>query len=164
MRQQATAWVIGHVATPVESHGEGNAQRTKFRVLINSRYFDRASQTWVEREATGTEVTCWGELARNVAGSIHLGDPVIVHGRLEENRWVDREGAKRKSVQLIAEVVAHDLNRGTASFAKTPGSETRTAAGSDLGNPDAGTPGAEDLDPDGILALRAEPVPAGAPF
>ncbi|MEJ7651235.1 MAG: single-stranded DNA-binding protein [Nakamurella sp.] len=160
MRQQATAWVIGHVATPVETHGDGNAQRTKFRVLINTRYFDRNSQTWVEREATGTEVTCWGELARNVAGSVHLGDPVIVHGRLEENRWVDREGAKRKSVQLIAELVAHDLNRGTAAFAKSSPAVDRSG----IGGLDPEASHADDLDHDGILDPRAEPVPAGAPF
>ncbi|WP_353650989.1 single-stranded DNA-binding protein [Nakamurella sp. A5-74] len=160
MRQQATAWVIGHVATPVETHGDGNAQRTKFRVLINSRYFDRNSQTWVEREATGTEVTCWGELARNVAGSVHLGDPVIVHGRLEENRWVDREGAKRKSVQLIAELVAHDLNRGTAAFAKSAAAVARSG----IGDLDTEASHADGLDHDGILDPRAEPVPAGAPF
>ena len=152
MRQQATAWIIGHVATAVESKGEGTSLRTKFRVLVNSRYYDRNSRTWVEKEATGTEVTCWGDLARNVAGSVHIGDPVIVQGRLEENRWIDKEGRNRKSVELVADLVAHDLNRGTASFAK----QARTGQS----DPEMDA----DLDPDGVLDQRSEPVPAGAPF
>lgn len=164
MRQQATAWVIGHVAGPPETHGEGSSRRTKLRVLSNSSYFDRHSGTWVDREVSGTDVTCWGDLARNVAESIRVGDPVLVHGRLEENRWTDKEGNNRRSMQLIAELVAHDLNRGTASFVKAARSGIVRSDGRPSDAADGSTGRTESVDPDGVTAFREEPVPAGAPF
>lgn len=120
MKQQATAWVVGNVGAEPESQGSGKDFRVKLRVLNNDRWFDRQQQDWVQRETNGTEVVCWGELARNVAYSVQIGDPVIVYGRLDENKWVDKDGGHHRSGQVIADVVAHDLGRGTAKFHRTP--------------------------------------------
>lgn len=142
MKQQATAWVVGNVGTEPELQGSGKGFRVKLRVLNNNRWFDAKQQDWVQHEANGTDVVCWGELARNVAYSVQRGDPVIVFGRLDENRWVDKEGGHRRSGQLIADVVAHDLGRGTAKFLRTPrdpaaGEESPTDIGDDEQEPGA---------------------------
>lgn len=120
MKQQATAWVVGNVGTEPELQGSGKDFRVKLRVLNNNRWFDVKQQDWVQGQANGTDIVCWGELARNVAYSVQVGDPVIVFGRLDENKWVDKEGGHRRSGQVIADVVAHDLGRGTAKFLRTP--------------------------------------------
>lgn len=131
MKQQATAWVVGNIGTEPESQGSGREFRVKLRVLNNDRWYDRKQQNWVDRGANGTEIVCWGELARNVAYSVQIGDPVIVYGRLDENKWIDKEGGNHRSCQVIADVVAHDLSRGAARFIRTPRS---TEVGPDAGD------------------------------
>lgn len=163
MRQQATAWVTGNVGTVPEGHGEGPSERVKFRLLTTPRRWDRTAGAWLDGQTTGTDVTCWNELARNVIGSVRKGDPLIVHGRLEESRWTDREGVSRRSVQLVAELVGHDLSRGTAAFTRTP---RGLPASADDEHPGSGAPAATDavVDPFDQEVAAPEPEGAGAPF
>lgn len=116
MKQQATAWVSGNVAYSPEPGGEDPNFRARLRVLNNRRWLDRQTNEWKESEVNGTDVVCWGELAHNVVSSIQKGQPVVVYGRLEENSWVDQDGASHRRTRVVAEIVAHDLSRGTARF------------------------------------------------
>lgn len=161
MRQQATAWVTGNVGTVPESSGEGATERVRFRVLSTPRRYDRPSGTWSDGEVSGIDVTCWNDLGRNVIASVRKGDPVAVHGRLEERRWTDREGNPRRTTQLVAEYVGHDLSRGTASFARTPRSSAppvEEAAGAADGG--LGTV----LDPFDEAPPLPDPEGVGTPF
>lgn len=135
MHQQATAWVVGNLATSPEPDGQGRSYRVRLRVLNNTGHRDRESGVWVEHEPNGTEVMCWGELARNVAGSLQKGDPVVALGRLEENLWRDKEGRGRRTSRLVAEVVAHDLSRGCSRFTKVSrGSSVVELTGGETGS------------------------------
>lgn len=116
MKQQATAWISGNVAYTPEPGGEDPNFRVRLRVLNNRRWLDRQTKEWKESEVNGTDVVCWGELAHNVVASIQKGQPVVVSGRLEENSWVDRDGVSHRRTRVVAEIVAHDLSRGTARF------------------------------------------------
>lgn len=119
MQQLAVAWVVGRVAAPPELSGKDQSYRTRVRVLNNRGYRNRETGEWVDQGPNGTEVICWGELARNVACSIQTGDPVVVYGRLEDSGWVDKEGVNHRSSRLVADVVAHDLRWGRTRFSKT---------------------------------------------
>ena len=71
---------------------------------------------WQDGATTWLNVKCLGRLAENVVASIAKGDPVIVHGRLEVDTWKPAEGETRTKTWLVADVVGHDLSRGTAAF------------------------------------------------
>ena len=57
----------------------------------------------------------WRTLAANLAGSVSVGEPLVVHGRLRV-REEERDGQRRTSVDIEAVAVGHDLTRGTAAF------------------------------------------------
>ncbi|CAM3590055.1 single-stranded DNA-binding protein [Nocardioides zeicaulis] len=82
-----------------------------FRVACTpSRFRDGE---WVRGTPSWHTVKAWNRLARNVADSLHTGEPVIVHGRLVADVW-DREGKPQTSFEVVASSVGHDLTQGTS--------------------------------------------------
>ena len=46
---------------------------------------------------------------------------MIVHGRLKERTYDDKDGIRRSSLEIDAVTVGHDLTRGVAAFTKATG-------------------------------------------
>ena len=74
--------VNGTVGTDVQLTSGEHSNRARFRLATAERYFDRASNEWVERETVWLDVICFRRLADHVAASVVKGQPVIVRGRL----------------------------------------------------------------------------------
>lgn len=134
MQQQAMAWVVGRTAAPPELSGQDQSYRVRLRVLNNRGFRNRETKEWVDLGPNGTDVICWGELARNVAASVQKGDPVLVYGKLEDNSWTDKEGATHRNTRVVAELVAHDLAWGSSRFTRTNNSPVRPGAAEIAGN------------------------------
>jgi single-strand DNA-binding protein len=65
------------------------------------------------------QVTCWNQLAENVAESIRKGTRVTVTGRFQFDQWEDKDsGAKRSKLSMTAFTVAPDLSWATAEVTK----------------------------------------------
>ena len=47
-------------------------------------------------------VTCWRALADHVTSSVGVGDPLIVHGRLQSNEFTREDGSKGSALDLEA--------------------------------------------------------------
>ncbi|MDQ2848396.1 MAG: single-stranded DNA-binding protein [Actinomycetota bacterium] len=148
IKQRATAWVVGNLAASPETFGRDHAYRVTLRVLSNSSRRDWETGVWTDGAVTGIDVTCWGNLAHNVAGSMQKGDPVIVYGRLAESNWKDGEGRSHSKIRLVADVVAHDLNRGSSRFTKINNGSaagltngTNSGASTDMRDADTGSSG-----------------------
>jgi single-strand DNA-binding protein len=95
---------------------ETNQLAVTFRVASTSRRFDKGSDNWIDGQSLRVRVTCWRKLAEGVIASLHVGDPVIVTGRLYTRDWVDEEGHHRVLYEMDAKAVGHDLARGTSKF------------------------------------------------
>jgi single-strand DNA-binding protein len=54
-----------------------------------------------------------------VAASVRKGDPVVVVGRLRTSVW-EKDGQSHERLVLEADMVGHDLNRGTSAFRRRP--------------------------------------------
>ncbi|MDN5641100.1 MAG: single-stranded DNA-binding protein, partial [Actinomycetia bacterium] len=67
-------------------------------------------------------VTAFRALAGTVTASVQVGQPVIVQGKLRVKTW-ESGGIKRSTVEIEALSVGHDLAFGTASFARSSGSQ-----------------------------------------
>jgi single-strand DNA-binding protein len=78
---------------------------------------------WVDDGAEFFDVTCWKDLAENVASSIEKGTRVIVTGRLQQRSW-EKDGEKKSKVEIVADEVGPSLRWATAGVEKT---ERRTA-------------------------------------
>jgi single-strand DNA-binding protein len=84
-----------------------------FGVAVNRRWQNRQTQEW-EEQVSFFDVTCWAQLAENVAESLNKGSRVVVSGRLQQRSYEDREGNKRNAVEVVADDVAAGSTVGTA--------------------------------------------------
>ena len=82
---------------------------TSFGVAWNQR-----SSQGGEEKAHFFDVTCWRDLAENVAESITKGSRVIVYGRLDQRSWENQDGERRSKVEIVADDVAPRLKWATA--------------------------------------------------
>ncbi len=137
----------------------GQTARATFRVASTPRQFDRTHGTYIDKPTTWFSVECWRALAQNTFDSVHVGQPVIVTGRLRTHQWTDEAGETRSRVVLEAFSLGHDLNRGTTTFTKN----TPRQAGVDgaATSESAETSGALAVIPSGGSAeATASPYPA----
>ncbi|MGW6614430.1 single-stranded DNA-binding protein [Streptomyces erythrochromogenes] len=109
--------LVGHVATQVDYKETVNGPSARFRFAVTPRYFDRRKDAWTD--GTTSFYTVWARrtLAVNLAGSVSVGEPLVVHGRLRvRDDPPDGEGNRWFSAEIDATAIGHDLNRGTAAF------------------------------------------------
>lgn len=111
--------VIGNVATEVRFNTTADGiPVANFRLAATERKFDKETSRWVDGEVNWYTVSCWRALAENVAASIQKGDPIFVTGRLNVRTW-ERDDRSGTTLDVTADVVGHDLSRGTSDFKRT---------------------------------------------
>jgi single-strand DNA-binding protein len=104
---------VGRVATTVSSHRFGDgAVKTSFRLACNERRREWATGNWVNGDTLYISVICWRALAENVQHSLHVGDPVVVRGRMHTREY-ETEGRRAAIVELDATAIGPDLARCT---------------------------------------------------
>jgi len=111
--------VTGNVATDIRftTTGEG-LPVASFRMAATERKFDKNTQRWIDGDVTWFSVVCWRHVAENVFASLRKGDPIFVSGRLTMREW-ERDGKSGSTLDITAEVIGHDLSRGTAQFERS---------------------------------------------
>lgn len=121
--------VVGNVLHPPEQRQTSTtgAVVTTFKIASTARRMDRQTGKWIDGNSLRVRVTCWRSLAHNVAQSVKVGDPLVVHGRLFTRDWTDAEGNKRLAYELEAMAVGHDLSRGRAFFERVRARTTTSA-------------------------------------
>ena len=106
--------VVGNVATGVEFRESATGGVARFRFAVPPPMgFDGG--IWTDGPTSFYTVCAWRTLAANLAASVSVGEPLVVHGRLRV-REEERDGQRRPSVEIDAVAVGHDLTRGTAAF------------------------------------------------
>ena len=88
-----------------------------FGVAVNRRWQNKQTQEW-EESTSFIDVTCWADLAENVAESVDRGSRITVTGRLDQRSWETQEGDKRSKVEIVADDVAISLKWATAEVKK----------------------------------------------
>jgi single-strand DNA-binding protein len=107
--------ITGYAGTEVESRGNGTV--SAFRLACTPRI--KTKNGWSDGNTTWLEVACFRTLAQHVAQSVRKGDPVLVVGKLRTNIW-EKDGQTHERLVLEADMVGHDLNRGTSIFQRPP--------------------------------------------
>ncbi|MFE9867598.1 single-stranded DNA-binding protein [Streptomyces sp. NPDC005506] len=127
--------LVGNAATGVEFRETATGGMARFRFAVTARRWDREKQFWTDGHTSFYTVWAWRTLASNLAGSVAVGEPLVVHGRLKV-REEEREGQRRTFVDIEALAVGHDLTRGTAAFRRVVrGDPTLTAGPGRRGGP-----------------------------
>jgi single-strand DNA-binding protein len=88
-----------------------------FGLAVNRRWKNQQTDEW-EEEVAFFDVTCWRDLAENVAESITKGARVIVTGRLTTRSWETDAGEKRTKVEVLADEVGPSLRWATAEVSR----------------------------------------------
>jgi len=165
---QSTVTLFGNLVDDVRLRETPSSRVANFRIAMNDRWFDKRLERWAER-TTYINVSAWRQLAENLAASLHKGQPVVVFGRLRQREF-ERDGQRVTVYEVDADVVGHDLSRGSAVFARNArGPQTSdlsraSSAGEDAAPGDAwGVPGLPDaLDPPGPGAAPDDAVEPAA--
>ncbi|WP_370412861.1 single-stranded DNA-binding protein [Streptomyces fradiae] len=120
---ETTVTLVGNVATNVEYRETVSGGVARFRFAVTARRWDRERGMWADGATSFYTVSAWRSLGANLAASVSVGEPLVVHGRLKV-REEELDGRRKTFVDVDAVAVGHDLTRGTAAFRRA----TRQAA------------------------------------
>lgn len=87
------------VADPELRQTPTNKSVTSFTLAVNRSYSKTGEQT------DFIDIVAWGTTAEFVSKWFHKGSLMAVCGRIQTRTWEDKQGQKRKSVEVIAEEV-----------------------------------------------------------
>jgi single-strand DNA-binding protein len=127
----STITVRGYLGGDVALREVGDVPVASFRLACTPRKYNRRTDTWSDGMTQWYSVTAWRALAQNCAGSLHRGDPVVVHGRLETRTYVNANDVEVLSFEIDALHVGHDLSRGTSAFTRQQ-RETQASAAEEV--------------------------------
>lgn len=98
-----TITVIGNLGRDPElKYAASGTAVLKFSVAdTRNKGDEKITQWW--------NVTCFGDLAENVAASISKGTRVQVMGKVQREKYTDKEGAERERVEVLADDVGISL-------------------------------------------------------
>jgi single-strand DNA-binding protein len=73
------------------------------RIASNTRRKDQSGE-WIDKP-NYFSVTVWGAQGENCARFLSKGRPIALDGRLEWREWQAQDGAKRESIEIVADSV-----------------------------------------------------------
>lgn len=110
--------ITGNIATvPERRVVAGGLVVTSFRVASGERRQDRETGQWSDGDTSFYKVSAYRALAENCYDSFHLGERVIVTGRLRIKDW-DTGAKKGTTAEIDVDGLGHDLLWGTSKFRK----------------------------------------------
>ncbi len=116
MSQGGYVTLVGFVAQDPSQRETSEGRVTHLRVGATFRVQDRVTREWRDADTSYFTVSCWRRLGDHVRASFRKGDPVVVKGRFRTRSWEDKAGQIRTVVDISADTVGHDLNRGVANY------------------------------------------------
>jgi len=113
---EAAVQLVGNVTREPELRftKDGKPVAT-FGLAVNRRRRNPQTNEWEDRDPTFFDVTCWEQLAENVAESIPKGAAVLVLGYIYQDNWETPEGEKRSKLKVTADEVGPSLRWATVS-------------------------------------------------
>ena len=118
MATDNTITVVGNCTRDPELRFTPSGQAVAaFGLAVNRRWQNRQTQEW-EEKVSFFDVTCWAQMAENVAESVQKGTRVVVTGRLDQRSWETNDGEKRSKVEIVADEIGPSLRYATATVTK----------------------------------------------
>ncbi|HRJ80147.1 MAG TPA: single-stranded DNA-binding protein, partial [Planctomycetota bacterium] len=104
--------VMGNLTrTPELRSTPGGTQVCDITVAVNENWTDQGGKA--QERVTFVDVTVWGKTAETVCRWKKQGDAVLIEGRLQQDKWVDKESGKNRSkLKVVAENVRFVGSKG----------------------------------------------------
>ncbi len=108
-----TAAIMGRLtADPELRHTQSNLPVTSFTLAVDRRFAKQGEQ----KVTDFIDVVCWRSTAEFVCRYFKKGQQMALSGSIQTRTWEDKQGQKRKSVEIVAnEVFFADSKRDSAS-------------------------------------------------
>ena len=132
--------IVGNVGRDPELRSTQNGQAVAtFSVATSERFKDKDGQP--QERTEWHRVVAWGRLAEICGEYLRKGKQVYVEGRLQTRDWEDKDGHKRYTTEVIANVMQM-LGRRGEEGGSSYGDEgsSRGGSGSGGGDPTAQAP------------------------
>ena len=102
-------WIgIGRLTRDTEIKASGNGTEfCKFTIAVDRAYTKQGE----ERKCDFVDCTTFGKQAAFVNKYFHKGDGIVVEGRLESDKWTDKDGNKRTSWGIMVDRVEFPPSR-----------------------------------------------------
>lgn len=108
-----TVTVVGNVTRDPELRfTQGGMAVVNFGVAWNKKRNDG------EDEVSFFDITCFRQLAENVADSLSKGSRVVIYGTLSQRTWENQQGERRSKVEILADDVAPSLKWASAEITR----------------------------------------------
>lgn len=92
--------LMGRICNDIELRRTSNGTAVSSFTLAVDRDAKNASG---EKETDFIDIVCWGKTAEFVEKYFGKGKMAIVNGRLQARRWEDKDGNKRKTVEVVGD-------------------------------------------------------------
>ncbi len=147
-----TVTVVGNVTRDPELRfTQGGMAVVNFGVAWNKRRNDG------EDEVSFFDVTCFRQLAENVADSVTKGARVVIYGTLSQRSWENQQGERRSKVEILADDVAPSLKWASAEITRNEFRGGADDGGRQGGGGAARSQGSERSQPQPTYDLDEEP-------
>ena len=91
--------IMGRIGTDIELRRTGNnVAVASFTVAV-----DRDFKSGGEKETDWIDVVAWRNTAEFIQKYFAKGRMIVISGRLQARSWTDKEGNKRKTVEIVAD-------------------------------------------------------------
>jgi single-strand DNA-binding protein len=108
------ATIVGNLTRDPELRFTNSGmQVTSFGLAVNYRRQNKQTGEWDE-ETSFIDVTCFGQMAENVAETLTKGSRALVTGRLQVRTYDRRDGGQGTAVEVIADEIGPSLRWATA--------------------------------------------------
>ena len=145
-----TVTLVGNITRDPEMRFTNTGQAVaSFGLAVNRRWQNRQSGEWDE-QVSFFDITAWGSLGENAAGSLNKGNRVIVTGRLQQRSYETQSGDKRSVVEVVADEIGPSLRWANAKIERNErtGGEGGGGGGRSVPNePSGGGGGGYDEEP-----------------
>ena len=96
--------LLGHITrNPRLTHTSSGKAVCDFGLALNRRWLDINGDS--HQETAFVDVTAWNQQAEVISAYCQKGRPVVVEGRLEQERWESPAGEKRSRLKVVAQRV-----------------------------------------------------------
>jgi len=133
------AILIGNLGRDPElRYTQGGQAVANFSIATTERYSSRDGER--QERTEWHNIVTWGKTAENCAQYLSKGSSCYVEGRLQTREWEDKEGNKRRTTEVVAQVVQFIGGRRGAGSGPSPVETTAPSAAGDAPPPPSDVP------------------------
>ncbi|GEC76702.1 single-stranded DNA-binding protein [Microbacterium maritypicum] len=100
----STITFAGNLTADPELRYTQNGRAVAHFTIIENRQRRSSDGGFEDAEPNAFRVEVWGEQAEHVASSSHKGDRLTVEGRIETNRWTDKDTQQERTAQQVTAI------------------------------------------------------------